>query len=221
MRLDDQQLAAFERDGYCNLGPIFTSDFYFASELPTRPTAWGSSLGIQFLIEGDGGKGQFAVGVGDLDGDGVGNVQVNPGGSVTNTVIVMEDVIDFSVDGGVDTSGGGTSTGFDDADDTLNVYHMRVVGRMKGTDSTFDIFLSDAGGEEFTQSVTGLDMWAVDPALTNPASIEMKVVSYIFNNPDRNGSFVIDRIQFGIVPEPSSLLLAALVSFAALRRRRG
>ena len=95
----------------------------------------------------------------------------------------------------------------------LVVNHLKIVGHFTDATPNYDVSVTDSAST--VHSVTGLMLWD-DIAPSPGASVER--VEFSFGGPAVN--FVVDNIS--LVPEPSSLVLAAigLLSWGLVMRRR-
>jgi hypothetical protein len=181
----------------------FSVDLFLAATTPGD--AGKNSLEFQILYQGNTSLGFLRMGVTDLDsssGGTAGDFWVRDGIGGTN-VNLFSDAITYSTGVGLDGQGG-----------TIHPYRVKVdVGG-----GFYEVSLSADGGTTFT-SFSGIkNFWATAPTISNPTSLEIKLVGGDSGGPPANqGDGIFDHIT--IVPEPSSVGLA-LIGLLTLRLRR-
>ncbi|MFZ4778818.1 MAG: PEP-CTERM sorting domain-containing protein [Terrimicrobiaceae bacterium] len=183
----------------------FTLDMYFAAGLP--PDAGKNSLETSILYQGNSSLGMFNMGVTDRTGSGtVGDLWVNNGLAKT---VLFADSITYSTD-----VGGGS--------EVINTYRIRVT--FNSLTDTYDVGLSSLGGSTFTQTALNQSIWITAPTITNPTSLEVKLIGGNSGGPPANqGVGLFDNVYLGsalAVPEPSSLALFGIASAFVLWRKR-
>ena len=183
----------------------FTLDLYFAAGLP--PSAGKNSLEVSILYQGNSSLGHFNMGVTDLTGSGtVGDLWLNNAGAktslFTNSIVYSTDV------------GGGS--------EVINTYRVRVT--FDSIADTYDVGLSSLGGSTFTQTAFNQSSWITAPTVTNPTSLEVKLIGGNTGGaPANQGVGLFDDVYLGsalAVPEPSSLALFGIASAFVLWRKR-
>ncbi len=128
---------------------------------------------------------------------------------------VFADAIDFSVDSNGDRD-------FDDTGDTLNEYHLRLIGHFNDVVPNYDIMLSSANEFSFQLADLGLTYYNSTDPVQGEGISSFDFQAWLNSS---NGHAVVDQVRLVSVvpvPEPSSAVipLAWLATLLAVRRRK-
>jgi hypothetical protein len=165
-------------------GPNWTMDFLFA--MGSSFTGTGTKFKVD-LFHNDISGAKVSVGV-----DNLGRFGIYNGG--TFTVLPELGTVTFSTD----ANGNGNYT---DSGDTLNVYHMRIVGNYSAATPYVDLYTSDANSLLLTHQSLGHTTWVSGAPVSGQSSPET-VALYNFTAPA-----MVDQIAFtkGIPPTISTI----------------
>lgn len=160
-------------------GPAWTMDFFFA--IGSGFTGTGTKFRVD-LLHNDFSGAKVSVGV-----DNFGRYGIYNGG--TFTIMPELGTIAFSTD----ANGNGNYT---DSGDTLNVYHMRIVGSYSATTPHVDIYTSDANSQLLDHQSLGHATWVNGAPISGQSTPE----TLMLNN--FTAPVLVDQISFtkGIPP---------------------
>jgi len=167
-------------------GPAWTMDFLFA--IGSTFTGTGTKFRMD-LFHNDVSSAKVSIGVNNLGQFGIYN------GS-TFTVLPELGTIAFSID----ANGNGSYT---DPGDTLNVYHVRVVGNYSAATPYVDLYTSDANSSTLDHYSPGNTSWVNSAPVSGQSSPET-VALYNYTAP-----VLVDQIAFtqGIPPTIASAVV--------------
>lgn len=182
----------------------FSLDLYLAATTPGDSSK--NSLEFQILYQGNSSLGFLRVGVTDLDsssGGTAGDLWVRDGVGGTN-VTLFNDAILYSTGVGLDGQGG-----------TINSYHVKV----DFGGGQYQVSLSTNNGTAYSLFSGNQTFWATTPTISNPTSLEIKLVGGDSGGaPVNQGDGIFDNIT--LVPEPSIVGLCLLGLFTLRLSRR-
>jgi len=185
------------------------ADFMFDVDFAAEAGGGSRSFNMQLKNKGDG---QINLRVNNSDGS-ISVFDGTPGSGGAWQLISGLGNITFSDDADGDSD-------FTSIGDTLNGWHLTVVGHDYGTiNANYDLILFPLLDPNDVRTVTGLTLWQ-DAAPTTAAQdgLDTALFTTMFSSTD----FAIDNVSLvntTVIPEPSTFTLIALAAMGLLRRR--
>jgi hypothetical protein len=186
----------------------WTFDLFFATD---NGNGTGDDRGLNLVLDQGSAQGSGQI---NLRVNGAGSVQIYQDGPGWQTLGGLGTVA-FSEDANGDKD-------FVDVGDTLNVYHLRLLGHDYGTSTpTYDVLLSDADQPGLSHLMSGLSFFQFG----RPTDNWNHTVRVVMETGYGTGNYAVDAAYLGALPEPATVSLAALGLLLLLGRvvgrRRG
>ena len=173
-------------------GPLWRFDGLFAAEQPSGDRSFYMTIQHKF-----GGGDQILMKVKPGTQAGYGNFEIydsfGSGGAQWRSA--ADNAVRFSVDLNADHD-------FEDANDELYVYSLRIVGNYRGPSPTYDLYLSEANSPQLTLIADDLDWFQT----SYPSPDDLLYVKFYTGQ----GDYVVDQMSMVGLPEPASLALLGL-----------